>query len=116
MFSRTLFLTMLVGAGGNAGAQAAVNVVRAIAVKQIATKKQGLRMLATEAAVGLVLATGLFFIGFVRVLLTRGGGELREAATIGAALFLIVLFSVTIGAALPLLFHFGMKVRKFLED
>jgi Mg/Co/Ni transporter MgtE len=109
----TLFLTMLVGAGGNAGAQAAVSVIRAIALKKIATRQHVVLVLMQEGAIGMMLALGLFFVGFVRVLLTRGGwgGEaVREALTIGAALFLIVLFSVVIGACLPLLFHFVLKV------
>jgi Mg/Co/Ni transporter MgtE len=109
----TLFLTMLVGAGGNAGAQAAVSVIRAIALKKIATRQHVAPVLMQEGAIGMMLALGLFFVGFVRVLLTRGvwGGEaVREALTIGAALFLIVLFSVVIGACLPLLFHFVLKV------
>ncbi len=109
----TLFLTMLVGAGGNAGAQAAVSVIRAIAVKKITTRQHVAPVLMQEGAIGMLLALGLFFVGFVRVLLTRGGwGQeaVREALTIGAALFLIVLFSVVIGACLPLLFYFVVKV------
>lgn len=92
----TLFLTMLVcfllvvfcvvclssiqqvGAGGNAGAQAAVNVVRAIAVKKIVNRRQALEMLSQEAMVGILLASGLFFVGFSRVLLTRGLDAVRE--------------------------------------
>lgn len=101
---------MLVGAGGNAGAQAAVNIVRAIAVKKIVSRKQAFEMLCHEAVVGFLLACGLFVVGFVRVMMTRGLDATREASTIGAALFLIVLCSVTIGAALPLLFHFGLRI------
>ncbi len=109
----TLFLTMLVGAGGNAGAQAAVSVIRNIALKKISSRQHVVAVVVQEGAIGLLLAVGLFVVGFVRVLLTRGGwGDVavREALTIGAALFLIVLFSVVIGACLPLLFHFVLRL------
>lgn len=44
-----------------------------------------------------------------KVFLT-GAKKKKKALTIGAALFLIVLFSVSIGAALPIVFHFGLRV------
>lgn len=58
----TLFLTMLVGAGGNAGAQAAVSVIRGIATGRI-TKSNRKQVLLKEFAVGVLLATGLCVVG-----------------------------------------------------
>jgi Mg/Co/Ni transporter MgtE len=109
----TLFLTMLVGAGGNAGAQAAVSVIRGLALKKI--KRENIwNVLFGEFVIGCMLSTSLFLVGFVRVCLTRGGfwepQALKEALAIGLALYLIVLLSVTIGAGLPLLFHFVIKI------
>lgn len=55
-----------------------MNVVRAIAVKKIVNRRQALEMLSHEAMVGILLASGLFFVGFSRVLLTRGLDAVRE--------------------------------------
>jgi hypothetical protein len=54
--------------------------------KEIVSRQQAVSMLVHEASVGCLLAAGLFFVGFVRVLLTRGGWSeeaAREALTIG---------------------------------
>ena len=110
----TLFLTMLVGAGGNSGAQAAVAVIRGIALKRVSRRNMHIVLL-NELIVGVLLSSSLFFMGFGRVIITRGDFFLdpvavREALTIGIALWLVVIFAVTIGAGLPLLFHFYLEI------
>ena len=110
----TLFLTMLVGAGGNSGAQAAVAVIRGIALKRVSRRNMHIILL-NELIVGVLLSSSLFFVGFGRVVITRGDFFLdpvavREALTIGIALWLVVIFAVTIGAGLPLLFHFYLEI------
>ena len=110
----TLFLTMLVGAGGNSGAQAAVAVIRGIALKRVSRRNMHIVLL-NELIVGVLLSSSLFFVGFGRVIITRGDFFLdpvavREALTIGIALWLVVIFAVTIGAGLPLLFHFYLEI------
>lgn len=56
----TLFLTMLVGAGGNAGNQSAIKVIRGLATGQYKTTyRDTVRVVGQQAGVGLVLGLGL---------------------------------------------------------
>ncbi|GLC37697.1 hypothetical protein PLESTB_000803400 [Pleodorina starrii] len=96
----TLFLTMLVGAGGNAGNQSAIKVIRGLATGAIRPSWPSARAtLRDQALVGLLLGTGLSAGGFVRVYATHG--DVANAAAISVSLFLIVMTSVVLGAALP---------------
>jgi cation transporter-like permease len=96
----TLFLTMLVGAGGNAGNQSAIKVIRGLATGSMSASGASVRrVLQQQSAVGLLLGTGLSAAGWIRVYLTNG--DLRNATAIALSLFLIVLTSVILGAALP---------------
>lgn len=97
----TLFLTMLVGAGGNAGNQATVNVIRGLATGDITPVTQG-QVLRRELQLGAALGGVLAGVAFVRVLLWRG--DLVAAVAIGLAALVIVAISAVVGAALPLLF------------
>ena len=108
----TFFLTMLVGAGGNSGAQAAVSVIRGISTKKVRRDNVG-RVLLQEFCVGALLAAGLFFVGFARVIMTRGGWTataINEGLTVATALSLVVVVAVTVGATLPILFHFVIGI------
>lgn len=89
------FLTMLVGAGGNAGNQASVRVIRALAVGDF---DQG-TLVFTELKMAVVLAAGLSLIGFTRVILDSGSP--MDAIAITISLFCIVFISVIVGALLP---------------
>jgi len=96
----TLFLTMLVGAGGNAGNQSAIQVIRGLATGQLSTHARCVqRTLWQQTRVGGLLALGLSAVGFMRVWLSTG--STLSALAISSALFLIVLLSVVIGAGLP---------------
>ncbi|KAL6768542.1 hypothetical protein ACKKBF_B11140 [Auxenochlorella protothecoides x Auxenochlorella symbiontica] len=96
----TLFLTMLVGAGGNAGNQSAIKVIRGLATGALRPTLGMLRAtLARQAIVGLLLASGLASAGWVRVYLTAG--DPRHASAIALSLLLIVNTSVLVGTALP---------------
>jgi Mg/Co/Ni transporter MgtE len=114
----TLFLTMLVGAGGNAGNQCAVHVIRGLATKQISGSREVVwKLLVSELLAGGLTAAVMCFIAFFRV---RGMSFLLEAPTslmetgmnveiahtdaiaIAGSLFIIVLSSTVIGTLLPL--------------
>uniref|UniRef100_A0A7R9U878 SLC41A/MgtE integral membrane domain-containing protein n=2 Tax=Pinguiococcus pyrenoidosus TaxID=172671 RepID=A0A7R9U878_9STRA len=102
----TLFLTMLVGAGGNAGNQATVNIIRGLATGEVNNRTRW-AILRNEANLGLVLGLLLSGVAFLRVAIWKG--DLVSAFAIGAACLVIVSLSVLVGAALPLLFvHFGI--------
>jgi len=89
------FLTMLVGAGGNSGAQSAALAVRKMALHQNVRLSEQLLM-------GCKLAPVLAIVVIVRCV-CFGGVSLIESGTIAAALAIIVVFAVLIGTALPLL-------------
>jgi len=93
------FLTMLVGAGGNAGNQASVGVIRGIATGAI-NKSNEKQVLRREFAMGLALSAILGLAGFVRakVFLVPW----LETIAITASLSMIVIISVAVGAILPL--------------
>jgi len=65
----TLFLTMLVGAGGNAGNQSTVNIIRGLATGQVNTSNAR-SVILVEAKLGLVLGIVLATIAWSRVMLS----------------------------------------------
>jgi len=109
----TLFLTMLVGAGGNAGNQVAVTVIRGIATERIDTKEiwkgHGLvlgwgTVVIRETLIGFMLAFALCFIAYFRVILFVDAGPIANAIAFSVciACCVIVLVSAAVGALLPL--------------
>lgn len=95
-----LFLTMLVGAGGNAGNQSAIKVIRGLATGSITTSWGSMRAAMLEQVeVALLLGGGLSAAGFVRVYVTNG--SLPGAFAISLSLLLIVMTSVVLGSGLP---------------
>ncbi|MEU4315588.1 magnesium transporter [Nocardia sp. NPDC024068] len=94
-----LFIPLLIGAGGNAGAQAATACVRAVAVGEVRGGDL-FKVIWRECRVGLVLGTMLAVVGV-------GIGGLfvgpRVAVVVGITLVLICAWAATIGGTMPLL-------------
>lgn len=108
----TLFLTMLVGAGGNAGNQSAIHVIRGLATGEMENTDECMRKtLAEQFQVGLLLGAALSSAGFLRVLLTspEGTGDLVGPFAIATALFAIVTTSTCVGTILPFML---MKLKQ----
>lgn len=101
----TMYLTMLVGAGGNAGNQAAVLVIRRLATARAFSVRS---LIVRETFSALVIGSLVTLIGFVRVWVEERGA-LLPSFTIGLALFCIVTSSIVLGTLLPIilqrLFH-----------
>ena len=96
----TLFLTMLVGAGGNAGNQSAIKVIRGMATgKMKANKTSFFDAMYQQAQVAALLGGFLGGGGFVRVFLTTR--DVTDSLAISLSLFSIVVTSVLAGTALP---------------
>ena len=97
------FMTMLVGAGGNAGNQASVRIIRGLATGEVRLDDGAGtgRIVTDEVARAFALASILVIAGFARVLLFHG--ELLDAVAISSSLFFIVSISVVFGTVLPLL-------------
>ena len=94
------FLTMLVGAGGNAGNQASVRVIRGLALGTLNAATQG-QFLIRELKMAVALSSILSFAGFLRAAVFRT--PFAETIAVTAALVLIVFSSICLGAVLPLL-------------
>mmetsp|Transcript_10881 Transcript_10881/g.23310 ORF Transcript_10881/g.23310 Transcript_10881/m.23310 type:complete len:413 (-) Transcript_10881:91-1329(-) len=96
------FLTMLVGAGGNAGNQASVRVIRSLAVGTL--NRHTIRpFLIEEAKMALCLSGLIGLTGFIRAAMFRTPPG--ETIAVTASVCAIVAISVGIGSTLPL----GMK-------
>ena len=93
------FLTMLVGAGGNAGNQASVQAIRGLAIGWLNPRTIH-AFLRREAKMALYLAVTLGLTGFIRAALFKT--ESAETVAITCSLVSIVLISVTLGSLLPL--------------
>lgn len=101
------FLTMLVGAGGNAGNQAAVRVIRGLATGNI-TARTRYKFLRSEILMALALCSSVGFVGFLRAVLSFRTSTM-ETVAITVALVAIIFISVVLGSMLP----FALQYFKF---
>mmetsp|Transcript_14338 Transcript_14338/g.29726 ORF Transcript_14338/g.29726 Transcript_14338/m.29726 type:complete len:492 (-) Transcript_14338:287-1762(-) len=97
------FLTMLVGAGGNAGNQASVRVIRGLAIGAV-TEQNVKGFLWNELLMGLLLAMILGVSGCLRAIVFSV--PIPETMAITMSLWCIVFISIAIGSCLPV----GMKL------
>jgi magnesium transporter len=99
IISLALFIPLLIGIGGNCGAQSATTLVRAMGLGEVESQDL-LRVLVREALVGLLLGAMLAAAGAVPLWLFVG----RPVALV-VALTLIVICGLasTVGAAVPVL-------------
>lgn len=95
------FLTMLVGAGGNAGNQAAVRVIRGLAVGALNEHSIG-KFIKRELIMAFSLSALLGMTGLARALVSAQT-SLAETVAITLTLMIIVFISIITGALLPLL-------------
>lgn len=96
----TLFIPLIIGAGGNSGSQVTTTITRALAVGEVRTSdafKVLRRELATACLMGLALGT----LGFFRALWGWGSGT-EISLVVGLALPAIVMWAATVGSLLPL--------------
>lgn len=94
-----LFIPMLIGAGGNAGAQAATACVRALAVGEVRGSDL-LKVVWREFRVGLLLGSLLAVVGLAVGTLFASADI---AVTVGITLVLICGWAATVGGTMPLL-------------
>ncbi len=99
LISLAFFIPLLMGSGGNAGAQSATLVVRALATGDL-DRSQWLPTLLKEIAVGAILGATMGLSAWLLGLF-QGGTEV--AIVVALAMFLIVLVSNLIGVIVPLL-------------
>ncbi len=101
------FIPMLMGTGGNAGAQASATIIRGLAIEEIRLRdvfRVILKELRVSALCGACLAVAMF-IKMITVDRLIMGNEVSAlvALAVSATLFLTVVFAKIIGGLLPLL-------------
>ncbi|ACQ81484.1 magnesium transporter [Beutenbergia cavernae DSM 12333] len=94
-----LFIPLLIGTGGNTGAQAATSCVRALAVGEVRTSDL-VAVIWRECRVGLLLGLLLAALAFGLGTLFVGP---QIAAVVALALVLICAWAATVGGTMPLL-------------
>jgi magnesium transporter len=95
------YVPLLISTGGNSGSQSSTLVIRGMAVGEI-QPRDFWRIFVREAAMGLVLGTGLGAIGFARVLMYKDQ-HMNFALTVAITLVGIVMTGCTVGSMLPLI-------------
>lgn len=108
IFALTIYMPMIVAAGGNTGGQAATMVIRAMSLGEFSPAAV-MRVAWKELRVGLLLGTLLSACMVIQILLLRpafmqleGDNVMRFAATVGLALLTQITASTLIGAILPI--------------
>lgn len=97
----TVFMPMVMGTGGNAGAQSSVTVIRALSLDEIEFK-DAFKVLFKESLVGVICGLTLSICNFFK-LIFFDKIEIMIAFVVCLSLFLTVLFAKIIGAILPIL-------------
>lgn len=97
----SFFVPLLIGTGGNAGAQTVTTITRALALGEVRFRDLA-RVLWREVRTGLVLGAGLALVGFGRALLWGTGAAL--AGVVALSMVLIVIWAVAVGSVLPITF------------
>jgi len=95
------FIPMLMDAGGNAGSQSSVLVIRGLALKEIEFGDI-LRVVWKEFRVGCLVGLALAAINYLRVFLFVNA-EKRLAFTVSLTLFITIVLAKTVGGTLPIL-------------
>jgi len=102
----SLFLPLIISAGGNCGSQASTLIIRSLALREIRLKDWW-RVLIREAGSGLVLGGFLGLIGLFRIVIWQawdssyGDHYLLLGATVSLAVFGVVMWGTLAGAMLP---------------
>lgn len=95
----SFFVPLLIGTGGNAGAQTVSTIIRALALGELAFK-DGRRVLWREMRTGMLMGVMLATVGYFRALLWGTTAEL--ALVVALSMIVIVIWANTVGALLPL--------------
>ncbi len=95
------YLPLLMGTGGNSGAQSATLIIRGIAVGDILSKDVW-RILWKELRIGFSIGFSLSILNFTKIILLDGQSPI-VALTICSSMLLIITMAKAIGGTLPML-------------
>jgi magnesium transporter len=97
----SFFIPLLIGTGGNTGAQIVTTVIRGMALRNIELRDAP-KVLVRECTSGLLLGAILGVIGILYALIW-GRVEFRFALVVGLTIVVICTWANTVGAMIPLL-------------
>ena len=101
------FIPMLMGTGGNSGAQASTAVIRSLSLGDI-EPRDALRVIWRELRVSLLCGFTLAVVNFIKMILVDGMllkndcVTISVAATVSLSVLLIVMFAKVVGSMLPI--------------
>ena len=95
------YMPMLMGTGGNSGAQSATLVIRSMALNEVQLKDVG-KVFWKEIRISLTLGILLSILNFARIAWLEGEGII-VALTVCSAMIIIVMSAKTIGSMLPMI-------------
>ncbi|EFC41567.1 predicted protein [Naegleria gruberi] len=124
----SLFLTMLIGTGGNSGSQTVIEIVRRITTGEF-KKSNIFQVVWREFRIGILLSLAIGLIAFLRVYIYRvfsltpqeamgmspfiaifyNPTLLKELIALTLSVIMIVIVSVFVCALIPLFIHFVLK-------
>ncbi len=102
------FIPMLMGTGGNSGAQASTAVIRSLSLGDT-EPKDALKVMWKEWKVSLLCGISLAIINFIKMLILDGwllkndSVTILVAATVSLSIVFIVMFAKVVGCTLPIL-------------
>lgn len=98
----SFFVPLLIGTGGNAGAQTVMTVIRSLSLGEIGVR-HAWRVVMREALTGLLVGVLISLVAFAQAFWITH--DIPLALTIAATICVICLWSTTVGAIIPILAH-----------
>jgi magnesium transporter len=95
----SFFIPLLIGTGGNAGAQTVMTVIRSLALGEVGVK-QAWRVVLREASTGMVVGLLVAPVAFGQALLWHVPIDL--ALVVSVTMFAICVWSTTVGSLIPI--------------
>jgi magnesium transporter len=95
----SFFIPLLIGTGGNAGAQTVMTVIRSLALGEVGVR-HAWRVVLRESTTGIVLGLLVAPIAFGQAILWKAPLEL--ALTVSVTMFAICVWSTTVGSIIPI--------------
>lgn len=96
----SLFIPLLIGAGGNAGSQVTTTITRALAIGEISSK-DAWHVWSREIVISVIVGGALGLISFIRSFFFWGSG-MDISIVVAISLPMIVIWAATVGSILPI--------------
>ena len=93
------FIPLLIGTGGNAGAQTVMTVIRSLSLGEVGVA-HAWRVVLREATTGMLVGVMVGFVAFGQALLWKA--PLALALTVSVTMFAICVWSTTVGSLIPI--------------